>query len=43
MSHVLQPAAEHLVQRHWLTHDDDLAAVTLSLRQLIEDGNSEGG
>ncbi len=39
MSRILQPAAEHLVQGHWLAQDDDLSAVTFSLEPLMEDGD----
>jgi hypothetical protein len=36
---VLQPAAKHLVEDHWLAQDDDLAAVTLSLSSLMTGPN----
>jgi hypothetical protein len=41
MYRTLQPAAEHLVQGHWLAQDDDLGAVVSSLKLLMKEGNLE--
>ena len=39
MCQVLQPAAEHLVNGHGLTQEDDLVAVTLKLKSLMKEAN----
>jgi hypothetical protein len=41
MYRTLQPAAEHLVQGHWLAQDDGLGAVVSSLKSLMKEGNLE--
>ena len=39
MCQILQPAAEHLVNGHELTQEDDLVAVTLKLKSLMKEAN----